>query len=52
METVFGIAIGGWIEQLEYFKKNATKDIFFIIFQNLDNILLKMYEVLFLEAFS
>ena len=28
MESVFGIVIGGWIGQLEFFKKNATKDDF------------------------
>ena len=33
VESVFGIVIGGWIEQLECFKKNASKDIFLKIFQ-------------------
>ena len=28
-ESVFGIVIGGWIGQLEFFKRNVIKDIFF-----------------------
>ena len=28
MESVFGIVIGVWIGQLEFFKKNAIKDVF------------------------
>ena len=57
MDSVFRIVIGGWIEQFELFKKNATKDIFLIILQNFhnssfSNILLKIYENIFIEAFS
>ena len=33
----FRIVIGGWIGQFELFKRNATKDIFLIIFQNFLN---------------
>ena len=33
----FRIVIGGWIGQFEFFKRNATKDIFLIIFQNFLN---------------
>ena len=28
----FRVVIGGWIERLEFFKRNAAKDIFLIIF--------------------
>ena len=35
MESVFGIAIGKWIEQLDFFKRNATKDAFFYKFPKL-----------------
>ena len=28
MESVFGIVIGVWIGQLEFFKRNAIKDVF------------------------
>ena len=58
MESVFGIVIGGWIEQLEFFERNAIKDVFFLmIFQNFhnsnfSNVLSKMCEETFLEAFS
>ena len=35
VESVFGIFIGEWIGQLEFFKRNAFKDIFLLInFQN------------------
>ena len=37
-ESVFGIVIGRWIGQLEFFKRNAIKDIFLIISQNFHNI--------------
>ena len=33
----FHIVIDGWIGQFEFFKRNATKDIFEIIFQNFLN---------------
>ena len=57
MESAFAIVIGGYIGQLKIFKKNATKDIFLIIFQNFNNscfsnIPWKMYEVIFMEMFS
>ena len=29
VESVFGIAIGGWIGQLKFFKSNTIKDEFF-----------------------
>ena len=29
VESVFGIAIGGWIRQLKFLKSNAVKDEFF-----------------------
>ena len=56
-KSVFGVVIGGWIWQLEFFKRNATKDVFLVIFQNFhkssfSNILSKMYEDILLEAFS
>ena len=35
MESVFGIVIGGWIEQLEFFERNAIKDVFFDDFSKL-----------------
>ena len=34
----FRIVIGGWIGQFKFFKRNATKDIFLIIYQNFRNI--------------
>ena len=37
MEIVFGIVIGEWIGQFEFFKRNVIKDVFLIIFQNLHN---------------
>ena len=57
MESVFAIVIGGQIRQLKFFKRNATKDVFLIIFQNFhnssfSNILWKIYEVIFIEVFS
>ena len=58
VESVFFIVIGGWIGQVEFCKRNATKDgVFLIIFQYLhnnsfSNILSKIYEEIFLEAFS
>ena len=36
MESVFGIVICGWIGQLEFFKKNTIKDIFFDNFHNIN----------------
>ena len=33
----FRIVMGGWIGQFEVFKRNATKDIFMIVFQNILN---------------
>ena len=35
VESVFGIVIGGWIGQLEFFKRNAIKDVFFDNFPKL-----------------
>ena len=35
--SVFGIVIGGWIGQLEFFKRNVTKDVFLIIFQDFNS---------------
>ena len=35
VESVFGIVIGGWIGQLEFFKRNAIKDGFFDNFPKL-----------------
>ena len=57
MESVFGIVVAGWIGQLKFFKRNAVKDVFLIIFQNFHNsnfssVLSKMFEEIFLEAFS
>ena len=57
MVSVFGIYIGGWTGQLKFFKRNATKDAFLIIFQNVhkssfSNIPSKMYGEIILEAFS
>ena len=45
MESVFGIVIGGWIGQLEFFKRNAIKDIFFDNFLNINfsNVLSQKY---------
>ena len=34
-ESVFGIIIGGCIKQLAFFKRNATKDVFFDNFPKL-----------------
>ena len=28
MESIFGIVIGGWIGQLEFFKRKATRNVF------------------------
>ena len=57
VESVFDIVVGGWIGQLKFFKRNAIKDAFLIIFQNFHNsnfssVLSKMFEDIFLEAFS
>ena len=57
MESVFAIVIGGQIRQLKFFKRNATKDVFLIIFQtfhysSFSKIPSKMYEVIFIEVFS
>ena len=38
MESVFGIVIGGWIEQLEFFERNAIKDVFFDDFSKLSQL--------------
>ena len=35
VESVFGIVIGGWIGQPEFFKRNAIKDVFFDNFPKL-----------------
>ena len=37
VESFFGIVIGGWIGQLEFFERNAIKYVFLIIFQNFHN---------------
>ena len=55
MESVFDIVVGGWIGQLKFFKRNAIKDAFLIIFQNFHNsnfssVLSKMFEDIFLEG--
>ena len=55
MESVFVIVIGGYIGQLEFFKRNVTKDVFLIIFKNFHNssfpnIPRKMYEVTFIKC--
>ena len=34
VKSVFGIVIRGWIGQLEFFKRNATNEVFLIIFLN------------------
>ena len=57
VDSVFRIFIGGWIGLIELFKRNAAKDVFSIILQNFhnnsfSNIVSKMYEDIFLEAFS
>ena len=57
VESVFGIVVAGWIGQLKFFKGSAIKDVFLIIFQNFHNsnfssVLSKMFEEIFLEAFS
>ena len=55
MESVFGIVIIGWIGQLDFFKRDAIKDgVFLMIFpnSNFSNVLSKMCEEIFLEAFS
>ena len=57
VESVFAIVLGGYIEQPKFFKRNATKDVFLIFFQNfhyssLSNIPWKMYEVVSIEVFS
>ena len=54
MESVFSIEIVGCTGQLEFFKRNATKDVFLISFQNFhrsrfSSILSKMYEEIFLK---
>ena len=51
LESVFVIVVGGYIGQLEFFKRNVTKDVFLIIFKNFhnssfSNIPWKMYEVI------
>ena len=54
-ESVFGIVIIGWIGQLDFFKRDAIKDgVFLMIFpkSNFSNVLSKMCEEIFLEAFS
>ena len=45
VESVFGIVICGWIGQLEFFKRNAIKDIFVDNFHNIDfpNVLSRKY---------
>ena len=55
--SVLAIVIGGLIGLLKFLKMSATKDVLLIIFENFQNwrfsnILSKMYEVIFLEAFS
>ena len=55
--SVLAIVIGELIRLLKFFKMSATKDVLLIIFENFQNrrfsnILSKMYEVIFLEAFS
>ena len=57
VESFFGIVIGGWIGQLEFFERNAIKYVFLIIFQNFhnsnfSNVLSKKCEEIFFEAFS
>ena len=57
MEPVFCIVKGGWTGQIEFFKRNATKEVFLIILQNFrnsnfSNIFPKVYEEIFFEAFS
>ena len=47
------LVIGGWIGQLKFFKRDATKDIFLIIFQNfLNNSFSNIPWKRFLEEFS
>ena len=55
VDSVFHIV--GWIGLFQLFRRNATKDAFLIILQNFhnsnfSNIPPKMYEDIFLEAFS
>ena len=55
VESVFCIVIGGWIWQLEFCKKNATKDVFLVIFQyfhnsSFSNILSKIHEEIFFRS--
>ena len=57
MESVVAIVTYGSIGQLKCFKRNATKDVFLIIFQNFHNSSFssvpgKMYKVIFIEVFS
>ena len=57
VDSLFCIVIGGWIAEFKLFKRNATKGVFLIILQNFhnssfSNILSKMYENIFIEAFS
>ena len=56
LESVFGIIIGGCIGQLEFFKRNATKVVSLDnspkVSSSFSNILSKMHEVIFLEAFN
>ena len=54
MESVFSIEIVRCTWQLEFFKRNATKDVFLISLQNFhrsrfSSILSKMYEEIFLK---
>ena len=58
VDSVFRIGIGGWIELFECFRKNAIKDVFFLInlqnfhYSNFSGIRSKMYENNFLELLS
>ena len=57
VEPVFCIVKSGWIGLIEFFKRNATKEPFLIILQDFQNssfsnILPKIYEEIFLEAFN
>ena len=57
VDSAFCVVIGGWIEKFELFKRNPTKNFFLIILQSFQNssfsnILSKMYEDIFLEAFN
>ena len=57
VDSVFRIGIGGWIGLFEFFRKNATKDVFLIILKSFhhssfSDIPSKMYEDNFLELLS